>query len=69
MTGVKIEKVFTRKRYIINNSTLRAMLGIPKGEHIRNFGCWAGRSPMEVSNGVSSDVEEYYIETEDGDDD
>ena len=60
----KIYSTHIKRNHIVKVADVRKLFDIPKAEEILNFGLWNGRSPKDVEDGVSSDTDEWYIETE-----
>ena len=63
-----IEKVYTRKRYVITSGDMKKAFGLTnKDEEITSFGLWSGRSPKMEEDGASPDIHDsWYIETNEG---
>ena len=51
------------RRYIFSQAELKEKLGL-EGDIINTIGLWSGRSPNEEEEGLSSDTDTYFIETE-----
>jgi len=58
-----IESEQNRKRYVFTAEELKKALGIEG--NITGMGLWSGRCPNDVEDGVSPDVERWFIQTED----
>ena len=66
MDEVKIEKLYTRKRYVIKSKKLKQVLGITGKERVVDMGMWEGMSPaMEEQRRDPDEFESWYFETED----
>ena len=65
---MKIKKVYTKKRHIVSSAEMKKFFGIEKKDKIITFGLWAGRSPKMEEDGVDADVDTWYIETNDMED-
>jgi hypothetical protein len=60
------EKMQIKHRYLFTQKELKELLSL-EGDLIIEVGVWAGLSPNDEKNHVSTDKVVYYITTQEGD--